>query len=242
MFIGKLAGAVAATTMTIALAIGGQAAAATVSFTSTANFSSVGGPSGCQVGCGVSSGGNVYTIGTNYFGADSTLTTYDYGANTFNTDATAVRLGEITWNNQATPSYSTDPNFNLNYALTLNFSQPTDLAPDTTTFVLNVSQPTNPPGDSITNMNIGIPNIGPFALAGVTISNIRWVLVSGGTGPNASTFNSATGAWFNPENHTATLRLVADFTATPVPEPASFAILGAGLLGLAAARRARRLN
>jgi len=69
------------------------------------------------------------------------------------------------------------------------------------------------------------------------ISNIRWAIVSAGAG---STFDSVTGSWYNPENNTATIQLFADFQALAVPEPASFAILGAGLLGLAAARRARR--
>lgn len=223
----RFLGALSAAAMTVALACAGAASAATVAYTSDGSWGATNCTSGCQYQ------GNTFQIGSGAGSNDSKLIITDFSAN-FSTDAT-MRLGQITWENRATTT--TDTSFNLVYALELNFSQPSNLPPDTTNFTFLIQQPTNPPGDSVSNMNIGIPNIGPFALAGVTISNIRWVISSAGSG---STFNSATGQWYNPEGNNATIQLVADFKATPVPEPASFAILGAGLLGLAAARRARR--
>jgi hypothetical protein len=217
----NLLGVLTATAVSLGVAFAGAASAATVAFTSTSTWSAGAGGSGCSTGCDIdnnfgATATSTYRIGNNPNSSnDSILSTTNFSTS-FATDATAVTLGAITWRNAATTD--TDTNFNVLYNLTINFSLPSDLAADTTTFTLNVQQPTNPPGDSISNTNVAIPNVGPFALAGVTVSNIRWVLVAPSGG---STFNSATGQWFNPEGNTATLRLVADFTATPVPEPAS---------------------
>jgi len=227
MSMSRFIGAVSLAAMSLILGGAGASSAATVAFTS--NGSWIG--STCERGCGVS--GNTFQIGSGSGANDSRLIIADFRSE-FSTDGT-MRLAKITWQNNATSI--TDGSFNLQYSLALIFAQPTVLPSDKTGFTFSVQQTPNPAGDTIGNMNSGIPAIGPFALPGMIISNIRWAIVSAGAG---STFDSVTGSWYNPENNTATIQLFADFQALAVPEPASFAILGAGLLGLAAARRARR--
>jgi hypothetical protein len=153
-------------------------------------------------------------------------------SNSVMTNTNDTEIGRIIWKNRA--STNTDQNFNVDLTLTLSFTSPS-IASDSQVFNLNITQPINPAPDNVFNIsNALLANLGPFTLAGVTVSDIKFSLFS-----LAGSYDG--NHWQNPENSTSVLRLTADFTAA-VPEPSTWAMMLIGFAGLGYAARRRRMT
>ncbi len=214
------------------VAMMGAAQAATVSFSSDGSFSNLTNYQAGNPDASISSDGNILDMSG---GNNSTLTANDFSY-TGTTDLNDVAIGKITWVNRA--STNTDSNFGVTYTLLLDFTAPTS---DTASqaFTLTIQQPTNPPGDIVGGLAVtGLP--GTISLAGVTVSDFKFsVTGDGATFTNDTWRNPDPTGWFGDNSRTSVLTLTADFTAAPVPEPETYALMlaGLGVLGFVARRR-----
>jgi hypothetical protein len=206
-----------------------QANAATVTFTGNGGFSNLQNCGGGSPGCSITQSGNLLDMsGSN----NSTLLAVDKsGSFTVPANRNDYTIGEIVWTNNA--SRNTDQNFNVTYTFALNFTSPSNSG-DLQTFSLTITQPTNPPGDNVFNIsNATLALLGPFTLAGVTVSDIKFHEEGDGS------YNGTN--WSNPEGGISHLYITADFTAA-VPEPSTWAMMILGFTGVGFMAYRRRNN
>jgi hypothetical protein len=160
------------------------------------------------------------------------------------TPATADVIGSLTWHNASTSSDSTATTVTADYKLKLTFSQPGPGGANSETFDLTI---TNTANNARVCVFIFCSNTGDVDDSGTIAAQspsflVDGLLISNFTFSETGDGNYSGGAWTNPEGGDSTLTIKANITNAPssVPEPASIALLGAGLLGLGSIRHRGR--
>ncbi len=214
----------------LALAASAPSFAVPITGTSGGTFTNL---SGCGGGdCSITSSSHVLSWGStssqHNLRNPSTLTIDTFNINTA-TNSTNTVIAELTWFNSSTLDSQTPDDFSVHYNLSIHFTAPGN-STTTETFDLDIINTSNPTGDKIGSFTLPDLSALVFNLPGVTVSNLHYVA------DNHSTLTN--NIWFNKENNTANLFIEADFSAVrPAPEPASLALMGAGLIGFGKLRR-----
>lgn len=203
------------------------------SFTSSGSFSTLSGAS--SVGSNEIEWGGSFNHQNEYRDDGSTMTASPLSTpQTGSTPAIADQIGSLTWYNASTSSDSTAATVTAHYLLTLTFSQPLPGGHNSETFDLQITNTQNDArvcfwdwcsNTGNVNDNGTITGESPsFIVDGLLISNFSFVESGDGSYSN--------GVWSNPEGGDSTLRIYANISSVPAPEPGSLVLLSSGLLAL----------
>jgi hypothetical protein len=234
----KILAVAAAAALTIASATGSYAVTMDTEFTGTFTSSSGTGS------MGIDDTGRVARWPVPGCSGQSSLSWFETGGDgdydrtyTNVTAGNSYVVGGITWSNAST--CNTDGNFNLFATMTMDFDIP-QLSPANQGVSFNVTNTTNPPGDLLTSNSLQIGNLTFGSLlpvdlgGGLFVSGFRFIA----DGESDNVYDPATGKWTLKEDRTASLHLVADISAVPLPAAAWMLLAGVG--GLAAVARRKK--